>query len=89
MNVPSLRTNFLLLAGRAVLVLIHKSGFIGLNGPDNQARTTCSTLLKGSFSCRCDPGFTEGVNRDMCIDVDECNDGTHLCSEYGNWSAQD
>ena len=83
MNVQRLQAVVLQLAGRVVHVLIHKSGLLGPNWQDKLDQAAPETLIKGSFSCRCDPGYVEGVNRDSCLDIDECNDGTHLCSEYG------
>ena len=83
MNVQRLQAVVHQLAGRVVHVLIHKSGLLGPDWQDKLGQTACKTLIKGSFSCRCDPGYVEGVDRDSCIDIDECNDGTHLCSEYG------
>ena len=44
------------------------------------ADSDCTNTM-GSYDCSCKDGFTgDGL---ICIDIDECNDGTHLCSEYG------
>ncbi|CAN7940634.1 unnamed protein product, partial [Ixodes pacificus] len=37
------------------------------------------TNTPGSYTCECKDGFKRGVDPRSCIDVNECEDGTHSC----------
>ncbi|XP_078608665.1 uncharacterized protein LOC144880404 [Branchiostoma floridae x Branchiostoma japonicum] len=44
--------------------------------------TTCVNT-RGSYSCRCEPGYMLDTTSNMCVDVDECQ-GRHGCDDHAD-----